>query len=117
MLYQAYTQRAYIRPFGVSMLICGADFTGTCLASLDPSGGYRLYRAHTIGSNQKQAEDQLNKMYREDLSLDKAQAAAVEALKTASEKKLKPGQVTMAIIPAETGEIRELTSREIAKYI
>ena len=51
---QQFTQYAGVRPFGVSLIICGVDRTGAHLWKTDPSGGYVAYNATAIGTGSEQ---------------------------------------------------------------
>lgn len=40
-----------VRPFGVSVLVCGWDDGTPCLFQCDPSGAYFAWKATAIGKN------------------------------------------------------------------
>ena len=61
---QIYTQHAGVRPFGVAFIIAGIDFNGPELFGTDPSGAYRKYYAHAIGSGEQTAREILEKEYK-----------------------------------------------------
>ena len=49
---QEYTQSGGVRPFGVSLLICGWDEPGKpLLFQCDPSGAYFAWKATAMGKN------------------------------------------------------------------
>lgn len=50
-----------VRPFGVSILICGTDDTGVYLYQVDPSGSYWAWKASAIGRNGVSAKSFLEK--------------------------------------------------------
>ena len=59
---QEYTQSGGVRPFGVSLLICGYDDeTGPLLYQVDPSGSYWAWKASAIGKNMVNAKTFLEK--------------------------------------------------------
>ena len=59
---QEYTQSGGVRPFGVSLLICGYDdATGALLYQVDPSGSYWAWKASAIGKNMVNAKTFLEK--------------------------------------------------------
>lgn len=116
-IYQTYTQQARVRPFGVNMIIGGVDYTGARIASIDPSGSYRIYKATAVGQNEDKAKEKLKELYREDLSLTETKSIAINALKTASEEELTSKDLALAVVPIETGEFRELTVKEIEERI
>eukprot|EP01086_Lenisia_limosa_P015488 TRINITY_DN4994_c0_g1_i1.p1 TRINITY_DN4994_c0_g1~~TRINITY_DN4994_c0_g1_i1.p1 ORF type:complete len:211 (+),score=47.09 TRINITY_DN4994_c0_g1_i1:58-690(+) len=71
-LMQEYTQSGGVRPFGVSMLICGYDHTGPTLHQVDPSGSSFPWKATAIGKNMINAKTFLEKRYSPDMELDDA---------------------------------------------
>lgn len=50
-LMQEYTQSGGVRPFGVSLLICGFDSDRPYLFQCDPSGAYFAWKATAMGKN------------------------------------------------------------------
>lgn len=48
---QEYTQSGGVRPFGVSLLICGWDNDRPYLFQCDPSGAYFAWKATAMGKN------------------------------------------------------------------
>jgi len=113
---QQYTQNAGVRPFGVSMIVGGIDFSGPRLISTDPSGSYRGYKAAALGINNEKAREVLEKKYRPDMSLDEATALAIEAVKTAYGNSIKPENINAALIKTETKTLSKLTNEEIQKF-
>lgn len=59
---QEFTQRGGVRPFGVSLLICGCDDDGPQLYQVDPSGSYFGWRASAMGKNFINAKTFLEKV-------------------------------------------------------
>ncbi|KAJ9594341.1 hypothetical protein L9F63_014217, partial [Diploptera punctata] len=51
MVMQEYTQSGGVRPFGVSLLICGWDGDRPYLFQCDPSGAYFAWKATAMGKN------------------------------------------------------------------
>jgi len=63
---QRYTQRPGVRPFGISLLICGFDAAGSPeLYQTDPSGTYSAWKATATGKNAKNVREFLEKKYEE----------------------------------------------------
>jgi len=114
---QAYTQHAWVRPFGVSIIFGGVDKTGNRLFATDPSGSYRAYRAVALGSGREVAEAILKEEYREDLRLDEAVELAVKCLVKAIEARREKLTFRIAVIPSETKRFRMLTAEEIEPYM
>jgi proteasome alpha subunit len=116
-LAQVYTQYAWVRPFGVSMMVSGVDGTGCGVFAIDPTGSYRGYRAAAVGRRSDEANGLLVDLYREGITLDEATGLAVEAVKTASEGRVTAKVVRVAVIPVETKTFRRLTEKEVEKYL
>jgi hypothetical protein len=68
------------RPFGVSLLIAGADARGPQLFHMDPSGTYIAYAAHAIGAGAEGAVTQLVDKYTKTLTLEQATALVTRVL-------------------------------------
>ena len=111
---QVYTQHAWVRPFGVSIIFGGVDKTGNRLFVIDPSGSYRGYRAVAEGSKREVAEAILKEEYRQGLKLDEAVKLAVKCLVNARGEKL---TVRIAVIPSETNRFRMLTAEEVEPHM
>ena len=80
-LKQMCTQSGGLRPFGVSLLIAGADEDGVKLFETDPTGIYFQYKATAIGEGELEVKAILLKEYRESLTIDDGLRLAVSALK------------------------------------
>ena len=59
---QEFTQSGGVRPFGVSLLVCGCDADGPQLYQVDPSGSYFGWRASAMGKNFINAKTFLEKV-------------------------------------------------------
>ena len=116
-LAQVYTQHAWVRPFGVGMIVSGVDGAGCGVFATDPAGSYRGYRATAVGRGSDEANGLLVDLYREGITLDEATGLAVEAVKTASEGAVTAKVVKIAVIPAETKTFRRLTEKEVERYL
>ncbi|XP_050526314.1 proteasome subunit alpha type-2 [Daktulosphaira vitifoliae] len=103
---QEYTQSGGVRPFGVSLLVCGWDKTGPKLYQCDPSGAYFAWKATALGKNYVNSKLFLEKRYKEDLELEDAIHTAILALKEGFE-----GQMTADNI--EVGVCRKNKNNEI----
>jgi proteasome alpha subunit len=114
---QAYTQHAWVRPFGVSFIFGGVDKTGNRLFATDPSGSYRAYRAVAVGAGREVAEAILKEEYREGLKLDEAVKLAMKCLVKALEARRKKSTVRIAAISSETKRFRMLTAEEVEPYM
>lgn len=85
------------RPFGVALLIAGWDRdAGPVLYHTDPSGTYVKYRCMAIGSGSEGAQTALQEKYRDDLTLEEAEALALSTLKQVMEEKVTATNVDVA---------------------
>jgi proteasome alpha subunit len=115
-LAQQFTQYAGVRPYGVSLIIGGVDRNGGSIFVTDPSGTYLAYNAIAIGAGSDQVNDLLEKVYREDMSLDDACVLAIQAIYHVSEDKSGTKHIKMAVIDNKSRKMRRLTEEEVAKY-
>jgi proteasome alpha subunit len=74
------TQYAGVRPYGVGLLIGGADDTGARLYETEPSGTMIEWKAQAIGRGAEKAKKILNKDYKENLSINDAGELLLKAL-------------------------------------
>jgi len=113
---QQLTQYAGVRPFGVALIIAGVDNTGGSLFLTDPSGTYIGYDAIAIGQGSDQVNEFLEKVYKNDITLDEAGALAIESIYLVSEEKDNIKNIKMAVVPHEDKVMKRLTESEIEKY-
>ena len=113
---QQYTQYAGVRPFGVSLVIAGVDSNGPQLFLTDPSGTYVGYYAIAIGAGADQVGEYFEQRYKEDITIDDALTLAVESIYLVSEDKVGTKHIKMAVIPADTKQMRRLSESEIDGY-
>ena len=114
---QFYTQYAGVRPYGVSLLIGGADSNGLRLFETDPSGALFEYKATAIGAGKKAVEEFFEKEYKPGMTVDDGVLLAIRALKKATEQKLKTVNVDIAIITKKSRKFEVLTDDEVEKYL
>jgi len=113
---QFYTQYAGVRPYGVSLLIAGAD-SDLRLFETDPSGALFEYKATAIGAGKKTVEEFFEKEYKDGLGLQEGTKLALKALKKVVEEKLTAGVVDAAVITRDSKKVRFLSKDEIAAAI
>ena len=113
---QQFTQFAGVRPFGVSLLICGVDRTGSHIWKTDPSGNYVAYNATAIGSGSEKVIDLFEKKYKDDISFDDAIILALESVFTSSEESTSLKNIKMSIIDTKTHIMRNLSEDEMTNY-
>jgi len=112
---QYYTQYGGMRPFGVSLLMGGMD-SEPRLFEVDPSGALSSYKAAAIGSGKKEAEEFMEKEYKENMSADDAIVLGLKALRKTTEEKIGADNVDVAILAKKTDRFAVLTPQDIQKY-
>ena len=113
---QQYTQFAGVRPFGVSLIICGVDRSGSHLWKTDPSGNYVAYNATAIGAGSEQVIELFEKKYDEKISFEDTILLAIESIISINEEDDKLSSIKISIVDTETQTLRYLNSEEIKKY-
>ncbi len=111
---QFYTQYAGVRPYGVSLLIAGADGKNQ-LFETDPSGALFGYKACAIGAGKKAAEALLEKEFEDGMSTEDGVKLALKALKKVADGKLTPETLDVAIVKKKSVKI--LFDKEKEKWI
>jgi len=113
---QEYTQSGGVRPFGVSLLICGWDEPGKpLLFQCDPSGAYFAWKATAMGKNNINGKTFLEKRFSEDLELEDAVHTAILTLKEGFEGQMTEDNIEIGICN-ESG-FRRLTPTEVKDYL
>ena len=82
---QFYTQHAWVRVFGVSIIFGGVDKIGNRVFITDPSSPYRGCKAVAVGVGREKVEGILKAEYRENMRLDEAVKLAIKCLVKALE--------------------------------
>ncbi|OCH86036.1 20S proteasome subunit [Obba rivulosa] len=137
---QVYTQRAAMRPLGISMILIGTDPEhGPQCFKLDPAGYFVGFHATAAGQKQQEAMNHLEKKWKK---LDEGRGAddalkaghtlsraevvdmAIEALSTVHATDFKPGEVEIGIVsdapeedPKTKGKWRVMDEAEIDKFL
>ncbi len=99
---QEYTQSGGVRPFGVSLLICGMEPSPTgekipLLFQCDPSGAYFAWKATAMGKNSINGKTFLEKRYTEDMELDDAIHIAILTLKEGFEGQMNETNIEVGV--------------------
>jgi len=112
---QEYTQSGGVRPFGVSLLICGWDDGKPYLVQCDPSGAYFPWKATAMGKNFISGKTFLEKRYKNDIELEDAIHTAILALKESFEGQMTPENIELGIVTKDG--FRRLSVAEVRDYL
>lgn len=104
-----------VRPFGVSLLICGWDNDRPYLFQCDPSGTYFAWKATAMGKNFINGKTFLEKRYSEDLELDDAVHTAILTLKEGFEGQMTADNIEVGICDANG--FRKLDPSNVKDYL
>jgi len=112
---QEYTQSGGVRPFGVSLLICGFDNGRPYLFQCDPSGAYFAWKATALGKNHLNGKTFLEKRYSDELELEDAVHTAILTLKESFEGVMDENNIELGI--ADEKGFRRLAPSEVNDYL
>ncbi|XP_067616821.1 proteasome subunit alpha type-2 [Eurosta solidaginis] len=118
---QEYTQSGGVRPFGVSLLICGWDSGKPYLFQCDPTGAFFAWKATALGKNAQSCKTYMEKRFNLQTnnsvsqSLDDAVVDAMRTLKGGFEGVMTKDNIEVGIC-TEKG-FRRLTPTEIDDHL
>jgi len=112
---QEYTQSGGVRPFGVSLLICGWDDGRPRLFQCDPSGAYFAWKATAMGKNFINGRTFLEKRYGDSMELDDAVHTAVLTLKESFEGQMNENNIEIGVV--NDAGFRRLSPAEVKDYL
>ena len=116
-LAQMCTQSGGLRPFGVSLLIAGADENDVKLFETDPTGIYFQYRATAIGEGEIEVKNILLKEYKESMTMDDGLKLALSALKRVIADGFESDRIDCVYITNEKKNYEKMPKERIAKVL
>lgn len=111
-----FTQYAGVRPYGVALIIAGADQGGSSLYLTDPSGAYVSYDAVAIGAGTEQVTEFLEKHYKKDMPLEDAAALGVAAIYLVSDVKEGVRHIKMSQVKTATKLFEQISQQDLEKH-
>uniref|UniRef100_A0A8C9GEJ0 Proteasome subunit alpha type-2 n=1 Tax=Piliocolobus tephrosceles TaxID=591936 RepID=A0A8C9GEJ0_9PRIM len=113
---QEFTQSGGVRPFGLSLLICGTDIYGYHLYQIDPSGCYFNWLATCIGKDYQNNLSFLEKRYNKDIETEDAIHTAILTLKESYEGVMNEHNIEIGVV-YNNKPFKILTPSEIKDYL
>jgi len=116
---QACTQKSWLRPYGVGLLVAGYDQTGPHIYQTCPSGNFFEYKAITIGARSQSAKTYLEKNFTEfeACELDQLVKHALTALKeTVQSGELNAKNCSIGMVGPD-GIFKVLDGADVKPYI
>ncbi|OMJ14089.1 Proteasome subunit alpha type-6 [Smittium culicis] len=113
---QVYTQKAFMRPYGVSLMFIGIDEEkGPQLFKADPAGYFVGYKAVAAGAKQQEAMNYLEKKMKSTTELNKGQTIemVIDCLSSVLATNLKSTEVEIAIVETGNPKFHILSTQEI----
>eukprot|EP00802_Teleaulax_amphioxeia_P021452 Tamp_21809.p2 GENE.Tamp_21809~~Tamp_21809.p2 ORF type:complete len:253 (+),score=87.97 Tamp_21809:186-944(+) len=118
---QVYTQHAGMRPYGVSMMLCGMDEEkGPQLFLCDPAGHFLGYKAYATGQKDLEANNMLEKKLKNNpsLSYDETVQMAISVLQSVLSADFKCTDIEVGVANKENyGRFRSLDEAEIERHL
>jgi 20S proteasome subunit alpha 1 len=121
---QVYTQHAYIRPFGVEIIVVGIDDErGPQVFKVDPAGHYCGYRACASGLKEQEAfsflEKQIKKKNEAKSTLNENDTVqlAIQTLQQVLGFDMKSTDLEVGVVTGAENKFRKLTPEEIEVHL
>ena len=113
---QVYTQNAWMRMYGVAVLLIGIDDeTGPQLFRCDPAGTFAGFKACAVGHKDVESVNFLEKKLKKnsDLSYDETVQLAISTLQNVLSSDFKPNEIEVAVVTAANPTFRVLSEKEV----
>jgi len=117
---QVYTQHAYMRPYGVSMMLIGIDDElGPQLFKCDPAGYFIGYKACSAGVKDQEAHNLLEKKFKtkQSLTTNEAIQLAISSLQTVLGADFKPTEIEVGVVTRERPSFTRLSVESIEDHL
>ena len=112
---QFFTQYGGARPFGVSIMVAGADNKGLHLFSSDIIGNYFSYTAMAIGENDEKIKEMLRMKYSGNLNIEGGIKLALSIFREILDKNFEISRFDVGYIPIGKKKIVRLNENSLKK--
>lgn len=113
---QMFTQYGGARPFGVAILLAGANKGKAHIYTSDVTGNYFAYKANAIGENDEKIKEMLRVDYKEDMSIDEGIKFAMKIFKEILGKNFEIDRFDVAYIKIADPKLVRLHGDDLKKY-
>mmetsp|Transcript_9562 Transcript_9562/g.15684 ORF Transcript_9562/g.15684 Transcript_9562/m.15684 type:complete len:247 (+) Transcript_9562:70-810(+) len=117
---QVYTQHAYMRPYGIAMMLIGIDDEkGPQLYKTDPAGYYVGYKACTAGSKDQEAQNFLEKKFKTEKKLNFSDTVqlGIATLQSVLSADFKASEIEVGVVRTSDPVFRRLSPEEIDHHL
>mmetsp|Transcript_9599 Transcript_9599/g.18237 ORF Transcript_9599/g.18237 Transcript_9599/m.18237 type:complete len:246 (+) Transcript_9599:63-800(+) len=117
---QVYTQHAYMRPYGVSTMLCSIDEEkGASLFQIDPAGNYFGYKAAAAGTKDQEAMNALEKIVKKNQALPETETIqqAIGCLQAVMGMDFKPTDIEVGVVSKAKPGFRRLSEEDIDGHL
>lgn len=117
---QVYTQHAYMRPLGVTLMFCSMDDEkGAQLFKCDPAGYFVGYKATAAGAKEVEAGNFLEKKFKTNpqMSYTDAVQVAISTLQAVLSEDFKASEIEVGVVTGENTRFRVLPDSEVEEHL
>jgi len=117
---QVYTQHAYMRPYGVSVMFVSIDDEkGPSLFQVDPAGHYFGYKAAAAGAKEQEAQNALEKIVKKKEALPEKETIqqALGCLQAVMGMDFKAGDIEVGLVCKSRPGFVRLSETEIDEHL
>jgi len=117
---QVYTQHAFMRPLGVSMILIGVDEEdGPQLYKCDPAGYFAGFKATVAGARDQESTNFLEKKikHNDKMTFQETIQVAITALQNVTSSDIKPTDIEVGVVTIDNPKFRVLPASEIEQHL
>jgi proteasome alpha subunit len=114
---QAFTQYGGARPFGVSVMLGGANKGKAHLYTSDVTGNYFSYKANAIGENDESIKEALRKDFKEEMTIDEGIKFGLKVFKDILGKNFDIERFEAGFIKIADEKLERLQGEQLKKFV